>query len=150
MSTAEELHQLGSDYFHGKNGVKKDKEKALEYLIEAVEIKPNGKSLNMIGRIYQLVKKDYVTAVEYFKKSAKTGNNFGLNNLGSMYEKGLGVEKDISRAIKLYSLARKSEKGDKNFKRMKKKYPEEYQKFMSSIVDECSLEERECYCGFCE
>ena len=40
-----------------------------------------------------------------YRKAAESGNTNALNNLGMMYEKGLGVDADIVQAHKWYSLA---------------------------------------------
>lgn len=45
-----------------------------------------------------LKKDDYDNAKEFFKKSCNNGNDKGCYNIGLMYAKGLGVEKDNSKA----------------------------------------------------
>ena len=49
--------------------------------------------------------KDYDRARAAWEKSALTGNAGGLNGLGMLYEDGLGVPKDIARALEYYELA---------------------------------------------
>jgi TPR repeat protein len=44
-------------------------------------------------------------AFEYFQKSAAQGDNWGLNNLGGMYEMGWAVSKDSRRALEYYGKA---------------------------------------------
>ena len=46
---------------------------------------------------------DYKTAVKEFTEAAKTGDYRAMTILGSMYIKGLGVEKDYKKAYKWFS-----------------------------------------------
>jgi TPR repeat protein len=55
--------------------------------------------------IESLQKKDYKEAAEWFQKSAERGNAKAKNNLGLMYEKGLGVKKNEREAAKWYRKA---------------------------------------------
>ncbi|MDP7056148.1 MAG: sel1 repeat family protein, partial [Alphaproteobacteria bacterium] len=48
---------------------------------------------------------DYATALREWKPLAEQGNARAQNNLGVMYEKGLGVLQDYKTAVKWYTLA---------------------------------------------
>ncbi|MBE6188479.1 MAG: PEGA domain-containing protein [Rikenellaceae bacterium] len=50
-------------------------------------------------------KKDYASAVEYYRKAAEQGNAAAQNRLGICYNIGLGVGKDSNEAIKWYRKA---------------------------------------------
>ena len=50
-------------------------------------------------------KKDYASAVEYYRKAAEQGNAAAQNRLGICYKIGLGVGKDSNEAIKWYRKA---------------------------------------------
>ena len=45
---------------------------------------------------------DYAKAAEWFEKSAAQGSRGARINLGYLYEQGLGVPQDISKALNLY------------------------------------------------
>ena len=49
--------------------------------------------------------KDYVKAVEWFRKAAEQGNDDAQFNLGMCYEFGQGVVKDLTEAVKWYRKA---------------------------------------------
>ena len=49
--------------------------------------------------------KEYDKAAELFKKACDDGNICGCNNLGAMYEKGFGVEKNEQKAVELFKKA---------------------------------------------
>ncbi|MEM7637357.1 MAG: hypothetical protein AAF299_22570, partial [Pseudomonadota bacterium] len=46
--------------------------------------------------------RDLQTAFRLFSDTAKSGNSWGQNNLGGMYEMGWGTVKDTNRALQLY------------------------------------------------
>ena len=47
----------------------------------------------------------YATALRAFRKLAKTGDPQAENNIGYLYERGLGVPQDYSMALKWYKLS---------------------------------------------
>jgi len=49
-------------------------------------------------------------AIEYYILSADKGNSFAQNTLGFLYEKGLGVEKDLKKSIEYFTLS--ADQGD--------------------------------------
>jgi TPR repeat protein len=57
------------------------------------------------GKGVPINKKKVTELYNLIKTSAKEGNVIGQNNLGHMYEKGLGVEKDYKRAREWYQKA---------------------------------------------
>ncbi|MBR3425521.1 MAG: sel1 repeat family protein, partial [Neisseriaceae bacterium] len=63
------------------------------------------------------------TAVEWYQKAAQQGNATAQQNLGELYENGLGVEKDLSQAQKYYQQACNSDKkiACKSLERINKK-----------------------------
>lgn len=58
-----------------------------------------------LGRIYYFRYQDYVSAVNWFKKAANQGDVVSQNNLGVMYNSGLGAEKDYKIAMNWYRKA---------------------------------------------
>ena len=58
------------------------------------------------------MEKDLDEAFQWFSKAAAQGYAVALNNLGSCYEYGKGVKKNMQTAISLYRKA--AEKGQKN------------------------------------
>lgn len=88
-------------------GERKDTEKALELYKKAYEQhgEAAGITANHIGHIYQGEtgeKPDYRKAVSWFRKSAKAGYSWGLYNLASASETGLGAELDLEKAFYTY------------------------------------------------
>jgi len=54
--------------------------------------------MNALGSLYYNDMKDFDQATEWFKKASEKGCTRSLNNLGSCYEFGLGVERDRDMA----------------------------------------------------
>ncbi|MGE4509505.1 MAG: caspase family protein [Sulfurimonadaceae bacterium] len=90
---------LGFIYING-NGVRKDYAKARRYLEEAAE---GGDiyAYTILGEMYYIEEpiRDYKKAKEYFEKS---NNHVSKNNLGLMYTRAHGVEKDYVKAKRLF------------------------------------------------
>ncbi|WP_175541918.1 tetratricopeptide repeat protein [Ruminococcus sp. XPD3002] len=57
------------------------------------------------------VENDYANAVEWYKKAAEQGDDWGQANLGRMFQYGYGVVRDKSLAIAWYKLAAKQGNG---------------------------------------
>jgi hypothetical protein len=90
--------------------------------IEKPHLEPSPERLNAIGYALSLVWRmegldgwyKYITAVDFslakalFERSADKGNWAALNNLGVIYEQGLGVTVDKERAFALYYRAAQS------------------------------------------
>lgn len=88
-------------------GESKNTPKALELYKKAYELhgEAEGVTANDIGHVYQGEtgeKPDYKKAVSWFRKSAKAGYSWGLYNLASASETGLGTELDREKAFYLY------------------------------------------------
>jgi len=62
----------------------------------------NSKGLNYEDGFSAFEKKDYVTAINIWKKLAEAGNVKSQNSLGYMYETGNGVKKNLKEAFKWY------------------------------------------------
>ena len=52
-------------------------------------------------------KVDYDKAFEYYAKAAMQNDNVGLNNLGSLYYSGIGIERNTAKAAILFEKAAK-------------------------------------------
>lgn len=92
-----------------------EEENLLNYQDETEELEDLNKSEQNDGLLYdedlitgelyyigKSVEQDYKKAREYFKKSAKNGNEYAQSYLGLFYEKGYGGEKDINKALYWY------------------------------------------------
>jgi TPR repeat protein len=66
------------------------------------------------------VEEDYAKAFELFQRSANQGYDWGMNNLGGLYEKGWGTEPDLAKALSLYreAAAKGNEAAQKSEKRI--------------------------------
>lgn len=65
---------------------------------------------DLYGRLFYF-KKDYANALYWFKKAAEQNNSGAQFALGVCYEKGEGVEEDLTEAAKWYKLS--AEQGNK-------------------------------------
>ena len=77
-----------------------------------------------MGSMY-MEKGDYKKALEYFLKTEKN-ESISLYSLGKMYEEGLGVEKDIDKAVEYYKRTileceHCKDKGDEHYEKAKAK-----------------------------
>ena len=101
-NTAEELYNIGIDYYD-----KKDYVKAVEYFRKAAE-QGHARAQFYLGYCYnagQGVAKDYAEAVKWYRKAAEQGDAWAQNNLGNCYYNGEGVAKDYAEAAKWYRKA---------------------------------------------
>ncbi|WP_108061605.1 tetratricopeptide repeat protein [Poseidonibacter lekithochrous] len=98
---------LGKIYIDGfsQDGyeIKKDINKGIQYLKESDEIPFSSYTL---GTIY-LEKHDYINTIKYFKKTLEDSfsNYYKVDasfEIGLLYERGLGVEKDLEEAVKYF------------------------------------------------
>ena len=66
---------------------------------------------------------EYDTAMNYYLIAAKRGNSAAQNNIGLMYEKGLGVPKSKVKALKWYrkAAAQGNEVSKKHIKNLSRK-----------------------------
>ena len=101
---------LGVGYFKGLYGYPKDEYKAFDYFKAAANNNhPSACWMigNMIikGKIGSNTNEDYKTAIKYFEKAKSLGNIAAINSLGLCYQEGIGVNKDIDKALKLFKEA---------------------------------------------
>jgi uncharacterized protein len=72
----------------------------------AMAVSPNDPRVAMqLGRALQQAGGADAEALALYRKAADAGNAVGMNNLGSLYEKGLGVTKDAAEAARWYQKA---------------------------------------------
>lgn len=89
------------------NPQRKEKKDTLAILIDKAN-KGDAVAQNELGTWYYLgkkVKQDYKTALDWFSKSAKQDNAYGIGNMAMCYQFGNGIKKDTITAIKLYKSA---------------------------------------------
>lgn len=99
---------LGKMYYNGV-GVEIDKNKSIE-LFKISAQNDFFRSLNFLGYIHgysDIENINYDDAFNYYRKAAKLGYCVAIYNLGNMYERGMGVEKNLSIAHDLYLLSAK-------------------------------------------
>ena len=94
---------LAERYFHGVAGAKKNYKKAMAWSIAAAE---NGDIENQgyLGNYY-FTKHKYEEAYMWYSKLLEINDSNALTRIGYMYYKGKGVEKDIAKAIDLFTRA---------------------------------------------
>ena len=67
---------------------------------------PSGNALELNNKGIEFYnQKDYVKAIDYYRKSAALGNAYGQSNLGCMYRDGTGTTQDYAEAIKWFHKA---------------------------------------------
>ena len=90
---------LADNYADG-NGVKEDKEKAIEYYLTAYEMGGDcaGDAAFGVGCIFN-EREDYNEANIWFRKACESGSDFGWFGLASSYKFGNGVAEDKEKAI---------------------------------------------------
>lgn len=92
-------HMLGSAY---RNGFGVNKQTGLAHMFESVAAgKGNIPAQVQVGLSYALADK-YEEAIEWFRKAAASGSSDAYIYLGMCYEEGLGVERDLKEALRLY------------------------------------------------
>ena len=99
------MYNVAACYRDGE-GVQKDQEQAIAWFQKAYELHGDaaGDAANQIGNIYYW-QKNYVKKVEWYKKSAEEGCDWGMRNLGMCYRDGEGVQEDKEQAIAWYQKA---------------------------------------------
>ena len=99
------MYNLAGCYSDGE-GVQEDQEQAIAWFRKAYELHGDaaGDAANKIGNIYYW-QKNYVKKVEWYKKSAEEGCDWGMRNLGMCYRDGEGVQEDQEQAIAWYQKA---------------------------------------------
>ena len=90
--------EMGNLYFHG-HGVEKDYKKAIVYYKKS----KTSYGLCLIGLVYtQGTEKNYKKAKKYYEKASLLSNSAALNNLGLLYDGGLGVKQDYLKAKEFF------------------------------------------------
>lgn len=87
------LCKLGSDYYYGRNGISKDRGRAVRYYEEASKL-GNVEALYNIGMCLKLgegCEQDLPLAVDYFYQAAKYGYDRGFDELKRLAESGVVV-----------------------------------------------------------
>ena len=99
------MSNLAACYRDGE-GVQEDQEQAIAWFQKAYELHGDaaGNAANGIGLIYN-GQKNYVKQVEWYKKSAEEGYDWGMYNLAGCYSDGAGVQEDQEQAIAWYQKA---------------------------------------------
>ena len=99
------MYHLACCYRDGE-GVQEGQEQAIAWFQKAYELHGDaaGDAANGIGMIYD-GQKNYVKEVEWFKKSAEEGYDWGMYNLGMCYRNGEGVQEDQEQAIAWFQKA---------------------------------------------
>jgi hypothetical protein len=93
-------------YLKGTDFIEKDSLKAIEFLKPCVE-KGDANAQLLMGRLH-VAKQDeenYEKAFEFFKESAKQGNDIAMTDLGILYKYGRGCDLDFNKARKWFKKA---------------------------------------------
>ncbi len=118
---------LGNAYLNGW-GVESDLAKALDYARHAASLGHAGGEV-LLGFLYAQgsggVVQNHDRALQWFSKAVDKGHSMAMNNLGVMYEQGLGVKKDLRLALKYYQQAatQNNALAQKNFERLSRGEP---------------------------
>ena len=108
--SAEEGYDWGmynlADCYLDEEGVQEDQEQAIAWYQKAYELHGDaaGDAANGIGLIYN-GQNNYVKQVEWYKKSAEEGYDWGMYNLADCYLDEEGVQEDQEQAIAWYQKA---------------------------------------------
>ena len=111
-NSAEELYQLGQEYYSGKETGEPNYAKAFELFSRASE-KGNADAMYYLGNMYRCgngVAVDYYCAMEWYQKAADKGNIQSMYEIGDMYYWGCGVARNCYRAMDYFLAA--AEKGN--------------------------------------
>lgn len=114
------MYDLGKMYLSGLGGCM-DKAMAQHWFSRAYNAflqmeqtdKKKGYWQYRIGKLYALghgIEQDYKQSAEWFAKAMASGNSLAAYSLGGQYYRGQGVEKDDTRAFKLFTIAAADEK----------------------------------------
>jgi len=104
----EALFKLGEYHHYGRTGDKNLGQAIRKYQESAAE--GHAEAMNALGSLFYNEMRDYKQAAEWFKKAADRGFSRALNNLGTCYEFGQGVDRDRDAAFQLYKES--AEKGN--------------------------------------
>ncbi|SDN81761.1 Sel1 repeat-containing protein [Prevotella communis] len=101
---AELNHPIATFYINQHFYENNLREEGLQWL-QKVANNGNTKAMFYLG-LYHLECKNYTLALELYQKGADLNDIDCQMELAEMYEKGLGVEKDINKAMKWYRMAK--------------------------------------------
>jgi len=107
INKAKELATRGMGLYTGRNGYRRDFEKAREVLLEAAQLN-NPDAACILGHMYENgngVEQDYAVAAEWYRKAADKNVAMAQNSLAYFYDEGLGVEQSFIEAAKWYKKA---------------------------------------------
>lgn len=91
IAQGEQLTKVGSNYYYGRNGVEKNRVKALEYYKQAAEL-GNVEAIYNVGmcaKLGQGCQKDSVTASYYFYQAAQKDYELSFEELKALAEAGI-------------------------------------------------------------
>lgn len=105
---------IGNFYMNGKHGLKKDIDKAIYWHTKAFFENKDidaGLDIAILYNNLAIKNKDnvfYKKSIKVYEKIATVNNHIALNMLGKYYEQGLGVDKNIDKALEYYQQAVKA------------------------------------------
>jgi TPR repeat protein len=103
LGSSDALHELG--VMHFVSSKKEDKLKSVKLFKLAANFHGNAHSKNMLAYMYRhgmVLPKNLEESYKLYQASALMNNASGLYNMGKIYEKGIGVEKDYHLALDYY------------------------------------------------
>ena len=105
---------IANFYMTGKHSLKKDIDKAIHWHSKAFFINEDIDAGLDFAKIYNNLaiknqdNTQYKKSIEIYEKIATVNNHIALNALGEYYEQGLGVDKNIDKALEYYQQAVKA------------------------------------------
>lgn len=105
--SAEQLYDLGYDYYNGSGGRKQDYVQAVRFYTAAARLGHASAACNL-GLCYDLglgVAVDKQEAIVLYRQGANGGSANAACNLGWLYESGDGIPKDYAEAVRYYQMA---------------------------------------------
>jgi len=124
IAEGKRINKLATDYYYGRNGVEKDRAKALQYYMQASELGNADATYNVgmcakLGmgcrkdldvashKFYSAVKLGYERAFEELKALAEAGDAEAQNRYGLCFEYGYGTKVILKNAVYWYEQAAK-------------------------------------------
>jgi len=107
ITKGKDLARRGIGLYTGKNGYKRDFEKAREALLEAAQLN-NSDAECVLAHMYENgngVEQDYAIAAQWYRKAAEKNVATAQSSLAYFYDEGLGVEQSFIEAAKWYKKA---------------------------------------------
>jgi len=100
-------HSIGAFYLNGKNPIKKNKKKAIEYFTLGCKIDDAISCFNIATVLEALpnLKDRFSKATALYQRSCNLGLSQACYNLGNAYHSGKGVKQDYTKARELYKQA---------------------------------------------